>query len=451
MNKKKIIILSAVIVALLGILMWVMLLDSSEPDPGNADPWQNQTSEKNYEEAGSIYRCSIDSISRITVSLPSESFTFVKNNGTWTCDALPGNSFNSSRVSSFATNLGSLKYVEEFDEDVTPEACGITEATPSVGFTSDIGEVTLRIAESFNDVNLCYVAASVSNRVYSVKAEAVERFLDPLNSYRSDSVPDVNADSVSEIVLSNAYGISHFQKGQLDRENAVFNEWRMLSPVEISASDSAIHEKLFDSVNNMKISGYASDNGDFEAFGLGAKDRYLSFKQPDGKTRTIYFGSQKDGMYYVSVDNSDSIYSVEASMLPFVEAKPIDLADRHIKLVMKDSLSAINVKSADAVYDVKVSPEKNKSSINGTVLDETEFSQNVFTAVCGLVADDLYTGNCTEGEITVTFTRTDGTSDRVEFSTLNDRYYAVSENGKSLFMIQKSRVEDMLRTLEQYK
>ncbi len=454
MNKKKIVILSAVIVALTLVLVWVMLMDSpdSENTGENADSSsQEYTAEKSYDEKGDIYRCSIESISDITVISGSERFRFVKSNGNWKCDLVPEGRLDNAKVMRLATGLGALRYVDIFDDEVSPEECGITDGTPTIVFASDIGEVTLRIADSFNDENLCYVTASVSDSVYSVKKSAVENFFLPLESYRNDSLMRINSDSVEEIKIANENGIVVLKKGKADKANAIFNEWRMIIPVEISASDTEIAKNIFEAVENMKISRYVDDNANFSAYGLGAKDKYVSVGESGGKVRTLYFGDKKDGMYYVSMESSDSIYAVDEELLLFATLKPIDLADRHVKLVMKDSLSKIIVESADKKYTVEVSEERNESKINGRKLEESEFSGGVFASVCGLIADDIYTGETGDAEVTITYVHPDGTSDKIEFSTYDSRYYAVCENGNAKFLIQKSKIDSMFETLSQFE
>ena len=67
------------------------------------------------------------------------------------------------------------------------------------------------------------------------------------------------------------------------------------------------------------------------------------------------------------------------------------------------------------------------------------------------MADDIYTGSSSGTDVTLTINFKSGSPDVIEFANYNDRYYAVSKNGKVKYLILKNKISDLASTLDSYK
>ena len=113
------------------------------------------------------------------------------------------------------------------------------------------------------------------------------------------------------------------------------------------------------------------------------------------------------------------------------------------------NIKNVTISGANYNYNVEFSDKSGK--INGKEINYTDLNQNIFPALCGIMADDIYTGPIGSTEITMTFNYKETKSDVILFASYNDRYYAVSKNGSVKYLILKNKIADLANLLNQYK
>ncbi len=444
MFNKKILIPLIAVVALLGVLLVVTMIggDNSGDDIISSDSGEDYSI--NY-----VFDVDSETINSIRVKLSNEEFTFVKNIDAWELKNSPNTSISAGAVNSLASAISDLSYDELIDDgSIKPEDCLINNESSSVTFESELGSVTITLGMVTTDGELCYIATSLNNGIYLAHSESAAPIFAPLKTYRNSASLRVDIENLVSVDYSGSEKFS-LSKGENNKDKAQFNSWKLTSPLQISANDEAVSQKIIEPLKQIKIVDFASDNGDFSSFGLGGKNRFITLKDSDGKKQTLYFSAQTAGKYYMSIDDKKTIYEISLSDNPYIALKTIDLADRNITLTKMTNIKNVVI---DGPKDYKVDFFSDKGKINGKEISYSALNQSVFPALCGLMADDIYMGSQNGGEIMITFNYNDNTTaDVVNFASHSDRYYSVSKNGSVKYLILKSKVSDLFNILDEAK
>lgn len=444
MFNKKILVPLLAVVVLLGVLLAVTLIGNNNQNNGDISTNTEDDYTENY-----VFDVDSDTINLITVKLPDEKFTLVKNDDVWALQGSPNTSISTSSVNSLASSITEITYDELIDDgSIKHEDCLINDESSYVTFNSELGEVTITLGMTTTDGTLCYIATDLKEGIYLAHADSVAPVFAPLKAYRNSASLRVDIENLSLVEYS---GTEKFtaKRGNSNKDKAEFNSWKITSPLQIAANDEAISSKIIEPLKQIKIVDFASDNGDFGNFGLGGKNKYIALTDADGKKQTVYFSAQTSGKYYISIDDNKTIYEVSLSDNPYIALKTIDLADRNITLTKMTNIKNVII---DGPKDYKIDFFSDKGKINGREIAYNTLNQSVFPALCGLMADDIYIGTQNSGEIIMTFNYNDNTpSDVVIFASHNDRYYSVSKNGSVKYLILKSKIADLQKLLDEAK
>ena len=200
----------------------------------------------------------------------------------------------------------------------------------------------------------------------------------------------------------------------------------------------------------MSISSCVSDSGDFGNYGLGDKKYLVTLTDSTGDSQTIYFSDMTDGRYYIAINDEPQIYTLEAEGFIFPSVKTIDLIDRHICLINRELLSSIDIKGNGYDYTIDFT-EGGTTKVNGKEITDTTDRLKIFETVCGMLADDVSAVPVNKAEVTITYNRKDGVPVKVEFETAeNSRFFNVSVDGKSLYVISKTKLDSIKELLDGY-
>jgi len=439
---KKIIIPLLAVVLLSGALFAVTMIDGDNKDEVVTDSASSDTSyEVNY-----VLDVEAQNISKINVSLSDESFEFSKTDSTWNSSGATKARVSSGSVSVLASSIADLSYDEVItDGSISASDCGITDESDTVSFLSDLGEVSLRKGMTTTDGSLCYIMTSLSDNVYLCSTQEAARIFAPLKTYRHSASVNLDFENITSISYSGKEKME-LVKTDVDSSNAVYNSWRLTSPVSIGANDEAVNKKFVEPISQIKVKDFASDSGNYADYGLGGLANFVKLTDSSGKASTVYFSYETGGKYYICVDDEATIYEISLSDAPYINLGVIDIADRNINLAKMTNISNVTLTGGEYNYNVEFGEKSGK--INGTEVSYDVMNQTVFPGVCGLMADDIYLGEAAETKITLSYMYKDGKSDTVAFSDYNDRYYAVSKNGKTGYLILKSKVSDLALVLE---
>ncbi|MBR2404364.1 MAG: DUF4340 domain-containing protein [Clostridia bacterium] len=445
MNKKKIVILAISLIVLLGVLALVMALpDSDEPsiDSGNAQ------SQDYNEEA--IYKVSVDSVTSVTVSHSGELYTLTRTPDGWICAEKSEVGVSQSRVTRLMTELCSVRYTDKLDTTkVTPADCGITDASDYVSFESSLGTLVITRGNDVANSDLCYVMTSLSDDIYMVKRERVSLMFAPFGQYRNDTIARIDFENITAIKYQGPKCSFSLTKGEYNLDSGDYYAWKMTSPIAVFARDNEIESKLILPIASMDTDGYVNDNGDFASYGLGDKSAFVTYTDAKGKTQTVYFSKLLNNQYYISIDDGKSIYAVSPSAAPFATLNLIDIADRQLYLTKQSTLSTITIDGAKK-YKLEFRDD-GTIAIDGKVSSSESASREIFSNVCGPLADDISTAPMGAIVLTMKFDLKDSTSVTLTFSDHDERYYAVARDGKPLYTILKSKLDTMFGVLDKYK
>ncbi len=448
MNKKKIVTLFAVLLALLGVLVLVMALPDADEKNGG---FGGHPEGDNSKLGELIYSAPSSSINNITVSHNGSSYTLQKINDEWKCIEKNGVSISSSRITRLITYLSSLRYQGKLDtSSVTPSDCGITDASSCVTFTSELGKIGIYLGNDVANSKLCYLMTSLSDDIYMVEKESVSLMFATFDEYRNDSLERIDFENVVAISYRNGSTAFSLKKGEADKENADYYEWEITSPIALSARDEQVKALLIDPVTKMKIDAYVSDDGNFSDFGISRDKNYVTYTDASGRVQTVFFSSVTENKHYLAIDGSKTIYEVSPSFVPFANLDLIDVADRQLYLKKQANLDTVTIKSEDFNCKI-VFANDGTITMDDKKIENAADKRNIFSYLCGLLADDISTRPLGKEKAKIAYRLKDGSEDVLVFSEYSERYCSVGKNGKPLYLIQKNKLDDLFDVLDEIK
>ncbi len=445
MKKRKIISLMVLLLALLGVLVLVMAL----PDTGENGGFEKQPSSSlNLSEP--IYSAKRETIDNIKIFYNGSNYSFKRNGDEWFCPEKTGVGISNSRVVNLVTELGSLRYQEMLDTStVTPTDCGITDSSNFVTFTSELGQISLYLGNDVPDSELCYLSTSLSDDIYMVEKERVSLMFASFDEYRSDNFERIDFENIVEIEYNGPDSSFSLIKGEIDKSVADYYAWEMAFPVKLSVRDIEVEERFIKPLGVMNVSAYPSDNGDFSNYGIEKSKNSVTYTDASGKVQTIYFSLLKDNRHYLSIDADKTIYEVLPSSVPFAGVDLIDICERQIYLNKQTNIDTVIIKGDGIDYSIVFGD--GSSFVNGKKLEKSSDIREVFSYICGLMADDISTKAIGKSEIKMTYNLKNGKEVVLDFASADERYYAVAKNGKPLYLIQKNKLKDLFDVLDGLK
>lgn len=450
MNKKKIIILSACVVLLLAILGAVSLMDDKTAEEKTLSDTEKNTESQKYSEKGSMIKTNSDMITEMSFSISGENFTLKKTDDGWKCPQHDGIPLSESKITAAAVRLCSIMYIDKIDaNDASYADFGITDGCDTVWFKSELGDTQIIKGTKSADSSMCYVKLNTDPSVYLIRSEIADSIFNAFETYRGDTLQRIDFDSITDIEIKNKNGKIKLWLDKPDRKNGIYNAWRMDKPISANARDDMVKSKIISVLSEMKISKCVSDSGDFENYGLDKKDVYAAVSDSKGKKETFYFGKTDGSVFYVSIDSLKSIYSVELSDEDIRELGAIDVSERYLSLNNRDIIKNAEVTGNGSKYIVDFSDD-NAVKINGKETKDDSVIREVYEHLCGMLADGIYTGSHGSEEMSVLYNLKNGQQIKLSFASLDDRYYTVSKNGKTMFIVLKSKIKDMMDVLDKY-
>lgn len=448
MGKKKIAVLALCVVVLLGVLLWVYLLD--DKDTGKTDIAQNDTKSEKYSEKGTMIKTDSDMITEMNFCISGSEFTFLKTDSGWKCREYADIPISDAEVLSVSTSLSSVMYIDKIEaNDATYADFGITDACDYVWFKSELGDTQIIRGAKAADSSMCYVKINTDSSVYLIRSEIADSIFKPFESYRNDSLQKIDFENIDNIELKTVDGEIKLHRDKQDKKNGIYNAWRMTKPIKVNAKDDAVSSKIINPISNMKPREYTSDSGDFDSYGFGAKDKYVTFTDSKGKKEAFYFGKTDGTVCYVCIDEFKNIYAVDADIYDIFDLGAIDICERYLSLNIRQNINNIKIKGNNMDYTVDFSDE-NSMKINGKKTDEDSAIREVYEHLCGMLADGVYTSSVSGEEFYVLYDLKNGDNIRLSFASFDERYYSVSKNGEPMFIVLKSKVKEMTDVIDKY-
>lgn len=443
MNKKKIFALLGALVVLLAVLFFVISL----PDKSDNTNVTKSSGETALEEKD-IYSVSYESIVSITLFDGTDGYEFAKEGAGWICKSETTDEFNMSYLTSLATRLASLKYI-----DIVSDAkdklsdFGIDSQNPLLSFECDLGVVSLYPGDMTSSYDGYYLFTSLSDDVYIITSEQYTSVFAPVSEYRKNISDKISYDKITSIEFKNEICSFSLSLGKADMKQGIANAWNMISPIQVQARDSEIEAKLINPISSIPEKMYVSDKGDYENYGLSQKDSYIVLTDSDGNSKTVYFSPDTGGKSYMVSDGSKYIYEMGEDS--YSRIRLIDIVSRYIYTTRQNLISTVTVEGSGKKYTLDFSDSPN-ISVNGKKVTDSQKCNEIFYAVCALLADDINTEPSGDTSLKMTYNLKDGKTVNVAFSDKDARYMNASIDGKPLYTILKSKIDSSMETLEKY-
>ena len=115
----------------------------------------------------------------------------------------------------------------------------------------------------------------------------------------------------------------------------------------------------------------------------------------------------------------------------------------------RDIIKTAEVTGNGSKYIVDFSDD-NAVKINGKETKDDSVIREVYEHLCGMLADGIYTGSHGSEDMSVLYNLKNGQQIKLSLASLDDRYYTVSKNGKTMFIVLKSKIKDMMDVLDKY-
>jgi hypothetical protein len=162
-------------------------------------------------------------------------------------------------------------------------------------------------------------------------------------------------------------------------------------------------------------------------------------------------GNSEDGLAYVQYKGK--AYAVTKSDVDFAYTDAFLAVSKLQALVdvQKTDKVTVTAPSVNAVIDIAHDESEVTFKVNGAEAD-TKLSKQIYQSIIALNIDAVYNGEQTgDTEITIEYHGYNGGEDvKIELKPINELNYALTRNGKTYFIIKKTKVDEMLSGLNEY-
>lgn len=446
MNRKKILILSGVLVLLIALLIVITNLpDKTETNPGNEVVNSDGTPMEQ-----SAYTVNYDSISSITLYSQDGTYEFVKNDMDWSCQSHPEEEFNMTKISSLSVRLSAVSCVDTIPNSASKAAdFGIDINSPDISFICDKGNINLYCGDISVSGEGYYFLTSMSDDVYIISATEYKALFAPVSQYRKDNVNSVDYDKISSIEFRNENCAFSLRLGEADVNAGIPYAWTMTAPIQAMARDAEISERIINPLVERFETPYVSELGDYENYGINRDENYIIITDADGNSQTAYFGPEIGGKCYMCVDDSRFIYEQGSDGDTYAKIQLIDIISRNLYMTHQSKLSKVTIEG-DGIDFVVDFTHSSGISVNGKAITDSVSRNDIFNSVCALLADDISTDPIGEAEMTITYDLKDSQDVVLEFAEMDARYWRVAVDGKPTYIILKSKVDANMEKLKNY-
>ncbi|MFT4144511.1 MAG: DUF4340 domain-containing protein [Mobilitalea sp.] len=189
----------------------------------------------------------------------------------------------------------------------------------------------------------------------------------------------------------------------------------------------------------------------------------------DEQVYTAYIGDKnEDGDYYIRVEGSNLIYTIGASEIDtMLSPDAFSIVNSYIDIPSIDSVDQVVIESKDQTYTLKMerSTEENAEGeeetttgyyYNTDTVEEDAF-KTLYQSIISLTYDaEVKDAVDTEGvqpylALSFQVSGEQETTLETTFLPYDDSFYLVEKDGKAYFLVDKRKVEDMLKLVQDFK
>ncbi|MDC7234860.1 MAG: DUF4340 domain-containing protein [Spirochaetales bacterium] len=357
-------------------------------------------------------------------------------------------------------NLSSRVLIEE--NSSSPEAYGLE--TPSGRLTvnlTDGSSIELKLGSMNPSGSDYYVMKEGDPSVYLLPAFMAGGILNSVELLRDRTLPVVNLQNLQRLTITGERTIDIVPYFPFEVFSSSLSPLLMIKPYKrpVAVNTQIYSESLETFSKSFRIIDFPE--ADDQTSGLENPLYTVYMQDGDGAELTIAFGNRTDdnSAVYCRVSGIDAVVTLPADAAVLTSVKPVDMADRFVRLISIDHVSEVRV-----VYG----KEKWISGINWLDEDTGEFSfqgksveEDSFKKMYQEMLYLLFEGELPEpfipsgtADFSITYVGDDQSPGQTsaEFYDYNEDFYAVSIDANDPeFLIGKYQVESLAQYIRDYE
>lgn len=435
---KNLIIIGAIILVLAGAFCAVYFMMPNEEVP--------QVEEKKETETISVFSCDSDSISKITVKTQDEEYEISKSGKDWQITGENGLNISKSKIQSLVYTVSSVSATKIISENpADAEKFGFDDTSSVVTiYTNDGNQKSIIIGDATLDKENAYIKLGDADTIYLKSASGVKKLAPEYKSFISMELLSIDLNDLS--LLSHVYldkkGNTTI-KLEYTKTDGTSSAWRMLSPVYSAVNGQVLSDNILAEIAEFKATEIVEAHpGNLSVYGFDAP--YAEFSVGyDGKTTKLIFGDEYSNFRFVKIAEFDTVYMIKTSAAGFLETPYQNLMSRLIHVEYLDKISKVEI--INKTEKILLESNGDNYRINGKETEKSAFSK-AYQAIIGISLDSVDLTNSVTGdpEVTIKYTKLDGTVVNVEFVPVSDRNYRALINGKGNAITAKKNVNEAI-------
>ncbi len=431
---KNIIIILVIILALVGAFLAVYFVNPDDETP--------QVVESSEIETVDVFRINSDLVTKISVNSHEEVFDVTKKGTEYTISGENGLNVSKTKLQSFvyvASSVSATKIISENSQDA--EKFGFNEKSNSMTiYTEDGSSETILIGDTTLDKENVYIKLSDEDTIYLKSASGVEKLIPEYKSFINTELIAIDLNNLSLLthvhIDKDGNTPIKLEYTKIDKSSYA---WKMLSPVYSDVNGQVLSDEVLNVVSEFKASDIAEAHpADITPYGFD--NPYAEFSIGyDGKTTKLIFGGEYEGYRFVMLSGYDSVYMVKNSTLDFLDVPYQNLMSRLIHVEYLDKVSKVEITTKNEKIVMEVRDDSYK--INTQNVEKSRFSK-AYQAIIGISLDsvDLSPVTNATSDISIKYTRKDGSVANVDFVSVSDRNYRALVDGKGNCVTSKKNV-----------
>ena len=435
---KNIIIISVVIIALVGAFLAVYFMM-----PGEETPPVVENSEI---ETINVFNVDSDSVTKISVKSQEEEYEITKNGNDWILSGENGLNVSKTKIQSLvyvASSVSATKIISENPQDAEKFGFDVNSSSTTV-HTKDGNSKTLLFGDTTLDKENVYIKLSDEDTIYLKGVSGIKSLIPEYKSFINMELISVDLSNLS--LLTHVY-IEKNGNTPIKLEYTEVDEtsraWRMLSPVYSEVNGQVLADNVLTAISEFKASEIAEAHPENIAL-YGFDKPYAEFSIGyDNKTTKLVFGDEYEGYRFVMISGFDTVYMVKNSEMDFLDVPYQNLMSRLVHVEYLDKISKAEIITKDEIITLEVNGDSYR--INGQKIEKSQFSK-AYQAVIGISLDsvDLSPATNTTPDITIKYTREDGSVTKVDFISVSERNYRALIDGKGNAITAKKNVTEAI-------
>ncbi|MBQ8688508.1 MAG: DUF4340 domain-containing protein [Ruminococcus sp.] len=440
---KKQLILILTLVLLVGVTAGILLIVN------NMETEQKAEKER-LEQEKILVSLNSNDIDRIELLSDGEEYIAVLDeNGKWTLENEVDFEINTYYLNSLASQLSTLTA----DEVICPvDGANLSDygldAPTTITLCADETTYIINVGELSATGEFYYVTIDGRDKVFGVSAD----YADFLNANKS-SLKSIyilrNSDSPVTAVSLEAHGEIVY--------DLTMNEdklWLLNEPVALTDRvDTSGVNTLLTNISQMIVDRFGEEyvtEDQYAELGFDDPAYIFRFQQENGETTTLLvqdYDLESTSFVSLLCKETGQAFQMESTYTDFLHDEPDQFIQNIIYSCPISEIESIKIDWTEREKaDIYIDEENGKYELNGTALDGNEEAvialENFYTKIQALKYDVLIPENPTEAdaepEITITYTKMDGTSTEITFCEADEENLAVFADGEySYFTISK--------------